>query len=174
MALLTPAEPIRIGNITLRQWEADDAAWYVSNRDEEIFRWTKEPRVLAAELLAHVIRQNRREPRWVGLAIVDTNSGALLGNIALKPDSETTAEVMYWLTPHARGRGAATEAVVGLCSWAFASLHLDRIWLKANPGNARSRAVASRAGFRECGVDGQSLVFERRRDQDAIRAASDR
>jgi RimJ/RimL family protein N-acetyltransferase len=170
MALLTPEEPIRVGSIVLRQWEAADAEWYVSNRDEEIFRWTTEPRELSTELLAQVIRQNRREPQWVGLAIADASNGVLLGNIALKPHSETTAEIMYWLAPQARGRGAATDAVAGLCAWAFASLHLDRILLKTHSGNTRSRAVASRAGFLECGVDGTQLVFERARGDDATAA----
>jgi RimJ/RimL family protein N-acetyltransferase len=170
MALLTPEEPIRIGSIALRQWEADDSAWYVGNRDEEIFRWTTEPRALSADVLAEVIRQNHRAPQWIGLAIADASNGALLGNIALKPHSETTAEIMYWLAPQARGRGAATDAVAGLCTWAFASLDLDRILLKTHPGNVRSRAVASRAGFVECGADGTQLVFERRSDNSTTAA----
>jgi RimJ/RimL family protein N-acetyltransferase len=73
---------------------------------------------------------------------------------------------MYWLAPAGRGRGIATKAVRLLCRWAFDSLGLERITLQTRPGNARSQAVARRAGFQrlegagETQPDDHALWFE--------------
>jgi RimJ/RimL family protein N-acetyltransferase len=140
---------LRGTTIILRQWDVEDAAWYVAARDGEIFRWTAESTDLTVESVRDVIRKHRLQPRWVGLAIADATSGALLGNIALHPTGERAgeAEVSYWLAPAGRGRGAATEALATLVEWAFASKACNRVILHTCPGNERSQAVARRTGF---------------------------
>jgi RimJ/RimL family protein N-acetyltransferase len=129
-----PAEPLRGGVVVLRPWEDDDAEWYVSVRDAEIFRWTTEPRELAPEEVRAALRHNRAQPGWVGMAITDAGSGALLGNIALRPTGERAGEgeVSYWLAP----AGAFTRLV-----------------LKTMPDNEKSQAVALREGFVLDGAD---------------------
>jgi RimJ/RimL family protein N-acetyltransferase len=163
MALPVPTGPLRSGNVALRAWEPDDAEWYVTARDGEVFRWTTEPSGLSVELVRAVIRENRRAPAWIGLAITDEPTGRLLGNIALRPSAcPETAEIMYWLAADARGRGAATLAVRALCAWAFATLGLERVTLRTHAGNVASQGVARRAGFRQRGVEDERLIFELR------------
>ncbi len=146
----TPPEPLPGPTVLLRRWETEDAGWYVAARDDEVFRWTSEPRDLSVHAVREAIQGNRQHPRWVGLAIADAASGVLLGNIALRPARERPheGEISYWLAPQGRGRGAATEAVRLLVEWALHSGAFRRVTLHTKPANSRSQAVALRAGFR--------------------------
>ena len=60
---------------------------------------------------------------------------------------DARAEVGYWLSAQARGRGHATRAVRLICRWAFAALGLERVELLAATGNPASQRVAERCGF---------------------------
>jgi RimJ/RimL family protein N-acetyltransferase len=164
--VIVPDRPLTAGRFVLRPWEPEDAKWYVAARDEEVYRWTTEPRDLTADVLRAVIVRNRRAPAWVGLAITDGATGQIIGNLSLSPDPTTadTAEVAYWLAPEGRGRGAATEAVRAVCAWAFATTTVARIRLGTHPDNHASQAVARRAGFAFQRFDGTRFLFELRRE----------
>jgi len=161
MSTPRPEAPLRGALTTLRAWELEDAEWYVTARDEEIFRWTTEPRKLDAGVVRAAITQNAREPKFVGLAITDRQTGELIGNISLVlSDLERgQVEVSYWLAPVGRGRGAATDAVRVICRWAFDSLPVDRIELRTKHGNAASQRVAARTGFEPVGERDGQLLF---------------
>lgn len=134
----------------LRLWKREDAAWYVSARDEEIFKWTTEKRDLTVEETEEAIERVNSTPSLRCFAIVGGQVPELLGNIALviEENNPNNAEIMYWLARQGRGRGIATKAVNLLCDWAFHAIGIDRITLKTLPGNVRSQRVAQRAGFR--------------------------
>ena len=132
----------------LRPWRIEDAEWYVHSRDEEVFKWTTEKRDLTVEETRAAIERVNITPNAVCLAIAETRSERLLGNIALTiAEDGQSAEIMYWLAPVGRGRGIATNAVSLLCDWAFEELNLERITLKTHAENIPSQAVAHRAGF---------------------------
>jgi len=137
--------------VLLRSWEVGDARWYVESRDEEVFKWTSEPRELTVEETESAIQRVNQSDDVISFAIVDAVSNDLLGNIALvRNDRDSrTGEVMYWLSPGGRGRGAAIKAVGRLCEWAFTDLWFDRITLKMHADNLKSRRVAERVGFRQ-------------------------
>ncbi len=176
MALPVPTNALTAGGIALRRWQASDAEWYVAARDEEIFAWTDEPRLLSADLVREAITRNDLEPRFVGLAITDAFSGALLGNLALRPtdDWPEEAEISYWLAPAARGRGAATISIRLLIGWTFDNSTIDRIRLRTKPGNLASQAVASRAGFRQVGEEGGHSVFTLSRPATPVQGSATR
>ncbi|MFJ2024378.1 GNAT family N-acetyltransferase [Streptomyces sp. NPDC087897] len=78
--------------------------------------------------------------------------GELLGNIVLKrPDPlNGTAEVGYWTTAPARGRGVASRALTVLTDWAFtrfAASGLARLELLHQVDNAASCRVAEKCGY---------------------------
>lgn len=72
-----------------------------------------------------------------------------LGSIALNPVvwEHRAAAVGYWVAAPARGRGVATRALQLLAAWAFGTLDLERLELRAQPDNRASQAVAARAGL---------------------------
>jgi ribosomal-protein-serine acetyltransferase len=58
----------------------------------------------------------------------------------------------YWVTPEVEGNGVVTRALRALIGKAFGDLAFTRLDIRAEPENARSRAVAERLGFRFEGV----------------------
>ncbi|MFC4558442.1 GNAT family N-acetyltransferase [Virgibacillus kekensis] len=58
----------------------------------------------------------------------------------------------YWLGTDFQGKGIMTRAVNGLIDYAFHSLGLNRIEIRAAYGNRRSRAIPERLGFQ---IEGQ-------------------
>jgi len=93
-------------------------------------------------------------------AVADADD-AMVGTISLRLHGDElftpTGDVGYLIGPWARGRGYASAALRALTDWGFANLALRRIEWQAYVGNAASRAVAERAGFRIEGVRRQAL-----------------
>lgn len=58
----------------------------------------------------------------------------------------------YWLARDAQGRGLITRAVAALLQRAFEDWDLNRVDIRAAPGNVRSRAVPERLGFAQEGT----------------------
>jgi RimJ/RimL family protein N-acetyltransferase len=58
------------------------------------------------------------------------------------------AELGYLVGAAHRGRGLASSALALLSGYARRELALGRLLLRIDPGNAASRAVARRCGFR--------------------------
>jgi RimJ/RimL family protein N-acetyltransferase len=85
--------------------------------------------------------------------IEDSETGAIAGGVTLRhfDPMRGVIEVGYWLFPHARRRGVATNAVRAAAREAFAS-GLWRIEAHVRIGNDASERVLERAGFTREGV----------------------
>jgi RimJ/RimL family protein N-acetyltransferase len=57
-------------------------------------------------------------------------------------------EIGYWVRTSLEGQGYITEAVHGITAFAFEHLKAQRIEIRCDARNARSAAVAERAGYR--------------------------
>lgn len=68
-------------------------------------------------------------------------------------------QIGYWLDEAHTGRGLMTSAVRALLDHAFTTLGLNRVEIRASPGNHASQAVCERLGFIREGVirDGEWL-----------------
>lgn len=84
----------------------------------------------------------------------DGSPGRLLGGTGLhRIDwAVRSFEIGYWIRPDASGRGHVGEAVRLLTALAFDRLAARRVEIRCDARNARSRAVAERAGFALEGV----------------------
>ncbi len=137
------------GDLFLRPWtDADADALQAAFADPAIRRWharTVESRPEAAEMIAryHLDSQAETAAHW---AIADP---AVLGRVALRAIdlAEGTAEIAYWVTPAARGRGTAVQAAIALSPWALDDLGLHRLDLQHAVANTASCRVAARAGY---------------------------
>jgi len=84
--------------------------------------------------------------------------GPAIGSFSLMTIRDGRAEVGYWVHPHARGSGVASEAVQLMVQHAFTpegagGLGIRRLVLACAEGNDASRRVAERAGFKHFGTE---------------------
>jgi RimJ/RimL family protein N-acetyltransferase len=84
-------------------------------------------------------------------AVVDGDTGEVLGCIGWRPGRDATAEVGYWVTPAARGRRVATTALELLTAELFKS-ETQRLYLQTALTNVASQRVAIAAGFTREGI----------------------
>jgi len=161
-----PVEGIDDGEIRLRLIaEADLAALIEAVQDPEVPRWTRIPspygEAEAREWLDHEAHL-RDSGEGLATLIVDVETDELLGGIGLVHVNweEARTEVGYWLARGARGRGAMTRAVRVFSRWVLDTLPIERLAILAAVENARSRAVAERAGFTFEGVLRSYIVFK--------------
>lgn len=99
---------------------------------------------------------------WVGIWLDDHMAGGIL----FFPVDERirSTEIGYWLGEQATGRGLMTRSVRAMLGFVFDDLQLNRVGLKAEVDNQRSRAVAERLGFifegiqRQGWINGEKLV----------------
>jgi ribosomal-protein-serine acetyltransferase len=128
--------------------------------------WVRTLRSLDDERAAIV----RLRARWMlredlGVGIFERATGRYLGGSGLhRIDWDVRRfEIGYFVRVTAEGRGYVTEAVQVLTRLAFDRLGANRVEIRTDPRNARSRAVAERLGFvfegtlRRCalGADGR-------------------
>jgi ribosomal-protein-serine acetyltransferase len=108
-----------------------------------------------ADTLEFIRATRRQEAADDGsqLGLVD-GDGAIAGIVGFHridwPNRATT--LGYWLSADRQGRGLMTGAVRALVDHAFEERGLHRVEISAAVGNARSRAIPERLGFREEGV----------------------
>ena len=69
-------------------------------------------------------------------------------------------EIGYWLSQKAQGRGIMTCAVQSLLSFAFDTMKINRVSIRAAVGNVKSRRIPEKLGFTQEGIerDGELLV----------------
>ncbi len=153
-AIAFPDPPLSDGAVALRPFtDAEIPALVAICQDPDIARFTTVPSPYGeAEARAYLQRvtDGLAAGTQVTLAVVDAaDHGPLRGSVGLHAidREQRAAEVGYLLAAPARGRGRATRAVALIVAWAFRTLALERIELRAMAENASSRTVAARAGF---------------------------
>jgi RimJ/RimL family protein N-acetyltransferase len=154
----TLPERIATRRLLLRCWDPADAAALRVAIDAslpELRAWlvwaVAEPtpvEELAIRLEAFAHRFRSVEGDW-GFGLFERGPGTVLGSVGLhRREAPDALEIGYWLRTDAMGRGFATEAVRALTEVALGQAGVARVEIRCDPRNARSIAVARRAGFR--------------------------
>jgi RimJ/RimL family protein N-acetyltransferase len=144
------------GEIRVRAFaERDIPAMVAACQDPEIPRWTRVPTPYLredAERFLAIASAEAAAGDGVAFAICDAGD-RLIGTIGLMELDRATGygEIGYWTAAAARGRGAATRAVVLVRDWARAELGLSALEILAHRDNRPSQVVAERAGFEDTG-----------------------
>jgi RimJ/RimL family protein N-acetyltransferase len=97
--------------------------------------------------------ERMKEGTQVLLAV--TNGGdELLGQTMLFnfDHDNVSAELGFWVSPDARGRGVASTCVRLTCKWGFEDLRLERIFGMTTPQNVGAQRAMESAGLRREGV----------------------
>ncbi len=143
------------GDLTVRPLrETDVPAIVAACQDPEIPRWTRVPSpytVEDARRFLAIAASEAAAGEGVALAVADAGD-RLIGTVGLMGLDGTYGEIGYWIAAEARGRGAATRAVMLLRDWAHATLGLREIDVLPHRDNLPSRRVAERAGFADTGA----------------------
>ncbi|PCE14363.1 acetyltransferase [Microbacterium sp. SZ1] len=138
-------------------------------QDPEIQRWTTVPSPYARSDAEEFVRlvggwwAEGSETVWA--LRVD---GALVGMIGLHDIAAHRAggraELGFWVTAAARGRGYVVEAARAVIDWGFTELGLARIEWRAVAGNVASAKAARSLGFRYEGLLRQAFASGDRRE----------
>lgn len=121
----------------IRQW----MGWLADDYSVETARaWRRK----ALELFA----------RGEGLAAGIVKDGRIIGTIGMHAvdHANRRTSMGYWLDAAHQGRGIVTAAARAVVSYALQDLKLNRVQINCAPGNARSRGIPQRLGFKEEGV----------------------
>lgn len=138
--------------LVLRPFAERDAA--------DLYAYAKDPRVgpaagwpphTSVEQSLEIIHTVFAAPNV--FALVDRESGRVIGSAGFVGRHRTELpgpdeELGYALSPDFWGRGLMTEAAWELIRWGFEELDLGTIWCNHYDGNARSRRVIEKCGFR--------------------------
>ena len=87
-------------------------------------------------------------------------SGRVIGSIGVDySEKRKSGEIGYWLSRDANGRGIMTRAVGVMERVCFDALGANRVEILVDVENAKSQAVAMRAGYVREGVLRQSMLL---------------
>jgi RimJ/RimL family protein N-acetyltransferase len=134
------------GDLALRPFVDEDVPAIVAAcQDPEIPRWTSVPSPYTEEDARSYLAG---APNVHAFAVVDRDTGALLGSVGFQLLNHSRATSGYWVAREARGRGVATRALRLLSRWSLREHGLARVQLIVEPENVASIRVAESAGFR--------------------------
>ncbi len=157
--LQAPDPPLSDGIVSLRAWRPDDApAVARCCSDELIAYWldmVPQPYTEAdARVYLEGAAQAWRDGSGAPFAVADAATGEVIGSMGIRlvAPEDGVAEVGYWTSAEARGRGVTTRALVLVSRWALALPQVERLQLRADLQNVASQRVAEKAGFVREGV----------------------
>jgi RimJ/RimL family protein N-acetyltransferase len=140
--------------VVLRPWRDEDVPAIVAAcQDEEMALWLDRLpspyRVEDARAWLESVEASWRDGTFAGFAVANAADDHAVGSISMgvKSADDRIGEIGYWLAREARGRGAMTRALRLISAWAFGEVGIERLYLRADPDNRASCAVAERAGY---------------------------
>ena len=145
--------------VVLRRPLAADAAAYASafREDRELGRLLgveEDPTEADVVRQAESAGERARAGRSVQLAICTAQDGAFVGDVLLHSFAWThlRCEIGFWVSPAARGRGVARDAVERTLDWTFGELGIERVEMATTTDNAPTQGLAAAVGFTREGV----------------------
>src|SRR5579859_4076903 len=113
--------------------------------------WAREPSLAQAVVMTQRAPRDWLDDRAFHFALVERETGEVLGVAGLNREGPGTAELHYWIRSDHAGRGLTTEACRELIDWARAPVQLRTLTLWAGRENLASRRVAEKLGFTHLG-----------------------
>lgn len=147
-----PTRPLRGSVVVLRPFRKDDFDAAVAAGDDVTSAWGSSlPASDGAGVVAY-FDECRRDGVLLHFVVADRTTDEYLGEAMIVFGEHAVGEVGCLISPGARRRGFAVDALELLVDWAFATLGLARIQVFVAATNAAGLALVARAGFRREGV----------------------
>ena len=140
---------IRGGDLVLRFWTAADAAAIndiAASSSAEFGNWLPGLTSDLADFEALVERVGRLAEAGTAWYYAIEADGVVVGQCGIKVSEGEVAEISYWIRSDRTNEGLATRAVLALCA-AAAEHGFQTLIIRCDEGNARSAAIARKAGF---------------------------
>ncbi|WOF23771.1 GNAT family N-acetyltransferase [Microbacterium betulae] len=157
---------LRTGRLTLTPPDEDDVeAIRLACQDPDVQRWTTVPSPYTredAERFVELVAGGWRTGEEYNWAVRDATG--LVGMIGLSRISDGAAELGYWMSADARGRGYGTEAGCAVVDFALGPMRLERLEWHAVAGNEPSARLARSLGFRYEGTRRRGIRTAGRRE----------
>ncbi|MFD1066718.1 GNAT family N-acetyltransferase [Oceanobacillus locisalsi] len=145
--------------LTLRQLQMEDANalfMAVENSREQLWEWL--PWIEATRSLSDCLAfidlclqgAKRRQSLNVGIFEERKLIGCI--NFNFIDWQNSSASIGYWLDPSYQKKGIMTSAVQVMIDYAFYTLRLNRVEIRASMHNKKSRAIPERLNFRHEGI----------------------
>ncbi|WP_030190826.1 GNAT family N-acetyltransferase [Streptomyces violaceorubidus] len=160
----TPQPTLPTGDgLVLRPWRSEDApAVHAAFQDPVLRRWHVRAADSEEEVRGWITEWQRawEGERGVQWAVADAADDRLLGRVALREMvlGDGVAEVAYWTTADARGRGVAARGTRTLAHWALDEIGFQRLELSHAVANEASCRVAHKTGFALEGTKRSALL----------------
>ncbi|WP_185832422.1 GNAT family N-acetyltransferase [Streptomyces sp. WAC 04229] len=160
----TPQPTLPTGDgLLLRPWRDEDApAVHAAFQDPLMHQWHVRSADSEDEVRGWIAdwRQGWERERNAQWAVVGAADDLLVGRVALRDMVfwDGLAEVAYWTTAAARGRGVAARASRALAAWALDEVGFQRLELTHAVANEASCRVAHKAGFAPEGVKRRAVL----------------
>ena len=151
--------------------DGDELHALIERNRDELARWMSWAKQTPAQTLDFVRRALASEAENGSLQRAIIANRQIVGTVGLPTIdwANRSSEIGYWLDERERGRGTMTAAVAVLVGHAFDELALNRLEIRTDVENARSRAVAERLGFQCEVIARQSYrVDDERYSDDAV------
>ena len=169
------APPYRIATerLVLRCWEPRDAELLreaIDSSLEELRPWMPWARHEPQTLEEKVILLRRFRGRFdlgedFTYGILSDDESEVVGGTGLHTRTgEDAFEIGYWIRTSRVGQGLATEAAAALTRVALELCGVDRVEIRIDPANERSRAIPRRLGFTEEATLRRRLRYPEPRD----------
>lgn len=161
-------------HVLLRPFQASDLDQLETIAlDEEIWRFmiTRVSNKQELEIWAQVASADRKNRQRYTFVIVDKVTGKLVGSTAYGNISarDQRLEIGWtWLSKKARGSGMNRHCKFLLLSYAFDELHYERVELKTDALNLRSRQAMRKIGATEEGILRSHTLMHDGRRRDTI------
>ena len=126
--------------------------------DDEVFTWLAFPRFVELEQVQAWIEEalvERLRDRRIPFVVEDAAAGLIIGSTSYRDLDTRNGRVEIgstWLSRASWGTGANTESKLLLMQYAFESLNLERVFLRADNLNMRSQRAHEKLGAVKEGV----------------------
>ena len=146
----------------LRESDAEELYTLVDRNRVHLGKWFPwvARQASADDSLKNIVDTRAKCRTGNGIRVCIEVGGSIIGDIALLPIDQTgrRANLGYWIAAEGEGRGIMTMCCQRILGYGFERLGLNRVVLRAEKENWRSRKLAERLGFVEVESDGESDV----------------